>query len=867
MSQPARLGAWLLALVASLLIAGAAGAQDAGRRATGSDVFDSLFGSDPAAERSGEAGDGLALPALFESGREIVDALPLHDLGPGEGPCITLEPLLDALELAHEPDPAGGISVTLPQPERRITIPSEALIPSPVGDCLPMAEIDRHLPLSLAYDPVSQRLDITANAPLPVLMRLDREASYKRLRPSRDARPDFALAEREERIAQLWSADVTAGLVHNAGETQANLALLASGEVFGLGARASASRGGDGTSAFGLTLSEARSDPTLLGPLGARSLALGDIATPAQPLIADVLVGRGLVIASRPTWRADLVDTIELSGPLPTGWEAELWHEDRLVAVTREADAAGSWRFTDLPVRLGENRWVVKLHGPHGELREEVFNRLVGTEMHAENELEYSIGLIDAGTPLLGETVGRTPAGPAAFASVGYGLANDVTARLDLRAPLAGDRPALALGLNGAKWGGLWAASVARDSQGSLGAAMRLARRFGSQDVVFDLAKHGRDDGVHLPGLVREFSGLVSLEGQGRIGLGKLSLPWQLRLRSAQRRSGGEQQSLAGRIALPLGGVQANAGAALVREDDGEWRGNAGLGLAGRIGKWRLRGGIDAIKGDQWRLGSARMSAVRSVGSGALALDVDWQADNGSFGAGLSLAQQIGDFGLSGSVAHGPQGFRAGLTLNVGLWRHGRRWRTAPSGVSRSASLVAEMFVDEDGDGIWDEGERAVEGGRFVVGSTIRPEETGKDGAVLIRGLPAGPEVDVETQLASLTDFTLRPARAGDRLELRPGEVRALSVPLRPTGSLEVAVMLQVGDDRFGRSGVEVVLTDENGREAARAFTDFAGYVLFEGLAYGTYRAEAAGQAQGSLALTRDEPDGAATLLIPTEPA
>jgi len=853
----ARLGAGLLALALSLFLAGAASA----RPAAGGDIFDTLFGADPASERAGEASDGLGLPALFAGGREIVDALPVHDLGPAsdEGLCIDIGAFLDALELAHSTSVTGDILVILPQPEREVVIPADFLRDSPTGQCVTTNVIARRLPLNLALDPVSQRLDLTANAPLPVLLRLDREERRRRLRPDTH-RPEFPLRERPPARATIWSADLSAGLLATSAGVETNAALLASGELFGLGARGAVSLAGAEGAAFGFTLSDARGEPDLLGPLRARRFALGDIASPAQPLIADTLTGRGLLITSRPPWRVDLVDTIELSGPLPSGWEAELWHEDRLVAFTREADASGAWRFADLPVRLGENRWVVKLHGPHGELREEVFTRLVGTEMHGENEVEYAMGLIDGGTPLIGENPGRAEAGPAAFASLGYGIAPEMTARLDVRAPASG-QPSAAVGLNGSHAGALWAATLARDGEGSLGAALRLARRFGSQDVTFDLARHGSEDGAHLPPQVREFERLAALEGQGRIGLGRLSLPWQLRARIAERRGGGVQQSLAGRIAVPFAGLQANAGVALVREDDEAWRGNAGLGLAGRVGKWRLRAAIDAVKEESWRLGAARLGAVRALPEGALSIDLDWQ--EGSLGAGLSLAHQFGPFGLSGSIAHGRDGLRAGITLNVGLWRHGRRWRAAPSGVSRSASLVAEMFVDEDGDGLWDEGEDAVEGGRLLVGSSVRPEESGADGAVLVRGLPAGPQVDVEMQLASLTDFTLRPERAGNRLVLRPGEVRALAIPLRPTGSVEVETLLQVGEEQVGRSGVEVVLRDEDGREVARALSDFAGFVLFEGLDFGAYRVEAAGQAAGGLTLTREEPDRATILLIP----
>jgi hypothetical protein len=62
----------------------------------------------------------------------------------------------------------------------------------------------------------------------------------------------------------------------------------------------------------------------------------------------------------------------------------------------------------DLPTRVGENRWVVRLYGPHGETSDQIFTRLVGTEMNPENEVDYAIGFIDGGTPLFGtDALGR----------------------------------------------------------------------------------------------------------------------------------------------------------------------------------------------------------------------------------------------------------------------------------------------------------------------------------------------------------------------------------------------------------------------------------------------------------------------------
>lgn len=844
------------------LLAAAAAAAAAPAQAQEEGLFDRLFGSDPASERAGPAADGLALPSLFADRRLIAEALPLHDLGAAGGACVALLPLLEALELAHTAVPEG-IALTLPEPRRQVTIPAAALLPSPSGDCLPLADVADHLPLALAHDRESQRLVLTASAALPVLMRLAREERRAQLRPE-TARPAYPLLPRPQRALALWSADIAAGAGIAPQGRQLSASLLASGGLLGLAGRIGIAVTQDGRITPGLTLTEARDTPDLLGPLHARSLALGDIAAPAQPLIADALSGRGLIVSSRAPWRADLVDTITLTGPLPQGWEAELWHEERLVAVTRQSDAAGQWVFGDIPVRIGENRWVVRLYGPNGETGEQVFTRLVGTEMNAENEAGFSFGLVDGGRPLIGASLAGEPAGPTAFASADWGLAPEVTARLDLRAGTQG-QPAAALGVNGALGTTLWALTGARDRAGGLGAAVRLARRIGAQDLTVDLARHGRDDGPGLPPLVREFDQVMTLGGQGRIGLGRLSLPWQARIQSGALRRGGRRETLAARAVLPLADWQGTLALGAVREGAAPWIGTAALGVTARQGEWRLRSGLAASDSrGSWRIDGANLSAARRLGSaGNIALDLDWEAASGRIGGGVTFARQIGPLGLSASAGREGDGWRAGIGITLGLFRGPDRWHTAPAGIARSGAVLMEMFVDEDGDAARDPTETGVEGGRFIVGAALRREATDASGRVLIGGIAPGPSVDVETQLSSLADFTLRPARTGDRLTLRPGEIRHVFMPLRPTGSIEAQVLLVAGDQRTPRSGVAVVLRDGAGREVARARSDFDGFVLFEGLPFGTYRAEAAGQSGEAAAVSRAAPDARMQLLIP----
>lgn len=844
----------------SLLIASPAAAQDA----AGADVFDALFGSEPASERPGEAGDGLALPSLFAEGRLLSDGLALHDLGPDKCACIVLEPLLAVLELNYAGGADQGFTVTLPQPARSVVIPAESLIASEGGACLSLDRIEQLLPIALEHDRVGQRLVLTAHSPLPVLLRLEREQEYARLRPE-TGQPDFALLEPDRRLAQLWSADVSSGLLYRPGRMEASGSILASGELLGLAGRARLGFSSLAGAQIGLTLARASAAPDLLGPLGARNLALGDVVAPAQPLISDTLAGRGIVISSRPPWSVDLVDRIELTGPLPEGWEAELWQDERLVAVCREGDPSGNWRFGDLALRIGRNRWLVRLHGPHGELEEHAFVRLVGPQMNAENEVEYAFGFVDGGRPLFGPPDERNSlpaAGPSAFATLDWGVSSQLTARMDLRmAP--GAPPALALGMEGQVAGGLIAGTLARSGSGDLAGAVRLARRFGPSDFVFDLARHGGGESDPLaPASVRDNRQIVALEGQGRIGLGRLSLPWQLRAQSATLRGGREQQQLAARLGVPFAHWQANAQIGLVRSGENGWQGNTVFSATGQLEKWRLRGGINTLIDRGIKLGGAQFSAARPGRSGSLALDLDWDANSGAFGAGLSINRDIGPFGLSGSLGFGRQGFRVGVGINFGLWRSGPAWRTARVGIASSGAVLARTFVDADGDGAYDPEEEAVEGARFIVGSALRREATDEAGEALLRGLPAGPFVDVETQLASLPDFSLRPARAGDRLELRPGEIRPLPIPLRVTGSIEAQVLLKAGENTVPRSGIEVVLRDGEGAEVTRAITDFAGFVLFEGLPFADYSAAIEGHGEETLVLTRDRPDQSTTLLL-----
>ena len=70
------------------------------------------------------------------------------------------------------------------------------------------------------------------------------------------------------------------------------------------------------------------------------------------------------------------------------------------------------------------------------------------------------------------------------------------------------------------------------------------------------------------------------------------------------------------------------------------------------------RSGVTASDRGGWRIDGANLSAARRVAGGNLALDLDWQADSGKFGGGVTFARQFGPLGLSASAGREEAGWR-----------------------------------------------------------------------------------------------------------------------------------------------------------------------------------------------------------------
>ena len=133
---------------------------------------------------------------------------------------------------------------------------------------------------------------------------------------------------------------------------------------------------------FRVRLSRRSIDGGLLGPLDARSFALGDVTTPDLPLIAENAVGRGVEISTFDLDRLEQTNRVTLRGELPVGWEVEVYRNGELIDFQSDQDVGdGRYEFPALPTVAGLNEFRLVFFGPQGQRREQTERYFVTSDL------------------------------------------------------------------------------------------------------------------------------------------------------------------------------------------------------------------------------------------------------------------------------------------------------------------------------------------------------------------------------------------------------------------------------------------------------------------------------------------------------
>ena len=721
--------------------------------------------------------------------------------------------------------------------------------------------IEQILPLKLSASTNALTLTIKPKEPFPFEQRIERQQRRQNLMTPTGA-PAAALTVNTPYAAftmPALSLDLAFAGGNQDPKATAQFDLRAAGDLLWAGAQVYAASDQSGQIAE-LRLLLERKDPNgrAAGPFGATLSNLGDTFSPALPIGARGVAGRGFAITSEPLEQALVFNRIDLHGELALGWEVELYVNEVLRGSTSQA-VDGRYAFLDVPLAYGLNVIRFVFYGPRGERREEVRRLNVGGAQNAKGKFTYSLGVVQEDRSVIPVGQGATaqtstqPGGGELRLSgqVSYGLTDTTTVSAGFAryAPAPHDPRLLGMAAVTTSFSGFSIQGyAAHDDQGGSAVALGLAGQLLGASVVVRESEYA---GGFLDELQPLEAGAIvlrrdtSLFLDTAVRLGGDALPVSLRLDRAEMENGKAILQATGQTSHPIGRYLLSSTLTYSGWSGGtstasnQLTGQLSLsGLAG--GAWRLRGGVEYHLLSGIGLDSFNLTADRALGERvALRLGVTQQfghVPETTFQVAPTWRFNRADISLVGSYTTGANDLRVGLQISMGFLFDPIRksYRPAEPGVAQGGSVALEAYVDRNGDDRRDAGDTPVTG--LAIQGGRRPVNTDSRGEALITGLGAGAFAQLQIDPGSVEDPYLAMPPNVIRIVPRPGRVAVVPYALHPTGEVELHVEFQRADDSpRGLSALLIQLVALNGEVAGQGRTEYDGSLLLEGIRPGDY--------------------------------
>ena len=728
---------------------------------------------------------------------------------------------------------------------------------TPEGWCVDAAALGRWFKIGVRPVTAGSILLLESEAKLPVELARERETRAAHMRPATFPLENLPQVRLPYRLWRAPALDfiVSAGVTYSAANgtrVDRRASIAAAGEIAQLSYDASLSTDNHGKPQS-LRVRAYRSDPDgeLLGPLGATHFAIGDVFGLSSRLISGSS-GRGVEVTNRPLFNPVAFDRTRFEGELPPGWDAELYRNSELLAFSR-SDGSQRYKFDDVALVYGDNRFEIILYGPQGQQRSRIETINVGENQVPAGKTWYWAGASQPGRTLLGNLIARDDGGglpgprvPGDFREPDLQASLQLEHGLDKRTSVGVLATMMLEGhekltfvegsVRRSVGPALVEVAVARDSRGGLAARAQAVARLGSLHVSIDALMA---DGFTLNGRREDHyrDARMAIDAPVKIGRQRFAAHGDLRLieRSALDRT----LSGSGRLSTNINGFNLTS---LVNWKHRLGQGNppqpdqvdVGLIGTGRVGRVRVRGeAVWDIRPDR-RFRSAELSAYwsatdRADWEGALAYDAEARRGR----ARISHIRRFNALAAAASIEAGTDGsFAAGINLNFSLDASAGGFKLTSQRLASTGSVEARVYRDLNDNGVRDIAEPWEEGASLTTGQRVSEEATDKSGVVRVGGLQPFQPIAVGIDTSTLSDPSLTPRKALQVVVPRPGVAARLDIGLVGAGDIEAAL---VKDDGRGFEGVDVELLDAVGKVVATTRSDYDGFILFERVAYGRY--------------------------------
>ncbi|MBX9797104.1 carboxypeptidase-like regulatory domain-containing protein [Sphingomonas sp.] len=784
------------------------------------------------------------------------------------GLCLDFNDVVDALQIAITLDPGGRsargwafeesrrIEIDRDKGEARFgneyaKIGAETIWESRTGWCVLADDLGKWLGLGFDPDVTNAILTIRATGTLPLEAAARRAINAEKLRTRPgDDKPELPRVALPYRAWRMPVIDVNAALAVDRSGTGPITSVqrweaFAAGELAFLSAEARlSSTPGGAPQAFRLRLYRSDIDAGLLGPLKATEFALGDVMSPSTPLTVQATPGRGASITNRPLGSATRYDLIDFSGPLPRGWDVELYRNGELLRSTT-GGAIGRYEFRDVELRFGVNSFELVQYGPQGQVRRERRSYNIGQQAPRPGETWWYAGIVEDRRDLIEFSppiqAGLRRLGWRADVGVEHGLGSGASLAL------AGHRVTTPTGaadffgeasVRASLMSFLAEVNVAQAAQGGTALRLNAFGRVWNTTVSVEAIRNRGLTSERLDASQREVTA-ITLDRPFR--LAGLFLPVRFDLRSTVSRAD-ETLQFQSRMSVATRRVSASV---LFGWQQVSPRGGrpvseaiAGLLFNTRLKGIRLRGEAGWTVAPSFRLNNAIGTANFS-----LSQKDEVQASLGYAGRGvgpyaaLGYTRDLGAVSLTASAQGDSKGgFSLGLGLQFSIGRdgQGRYGKFRSVAQASSGSIRVTAFQDLDGDGRRDADEPVVPVPGLLVNGVPQPMHRTKgqaDAAQLLDGFDPARPVAIALDEGAIADPFEVPTSKGVAAIPRAGLVTAVELGI--TGTSTVDGTLMVGGRPAPGEAIELV--DAAGTVAYKLRTEFDGFFTFERVRYGRY--------------------------------
>jgi len=609
----------------------------------------------------------------------------------------------------------------------------------------------------------------------------------------------------------------------------------------------------DALNDFRFTLGKKDPESELLGVVRATEYALGYIS---EPRIKNLTIPGnqepGALVSSFSLSRQNEYDRQRFRGDLLPGWEVELYQNDRLIGYQSVA-VNGQYDFADIPLLYGKNYFRLVFYGPQGQVREQEEFFEVGQSLTKKGEHFYRALVSD-----------NERGGNRATVQYDAGLSDQISASfigasipLDVNTTTVEQHNYVQAGLR-AFWESFFITlDLIDDIDGGEAVDFDMQTGIGNTSIRFNhtILNHFFSEEYKLT--QQEFKDKTEFRIDTSIPPGYIPrIPFSLELIMSDFESGNDRNEINNLISLQTYGLSLSNLLKYVQNSDIQNVFTGTLGISSNYKGYGLRGTLNYEFQPESEITNVDFTLRPPLYKNyqfTYGLNHSLRADLTELSA--SASKSVGSFNLSAGLRYNTDSIISlDARFSIGLGREPRenRWVPHALAIAGRGSVSVRVFIDNNEDGLFNEGDEAVENVGFTVNNGYQQVRTNEAGIAFMTGLLEYVPVNLAVAVSTLEDPLWTPALEGMRIVPRPGQAMQLDFPIFTSGEIDGTVYLSRNGRTVPAGRVTVEVVDDRNRLVKTTTTEYDGFYVISNIPLGKYHIRVSQQQMDELNLTTE---------------